>query len=85
MALAERLADLVDAAPELELWQRPVTGVVNWRPRAATVEDVRAELQDAWISTATLAGETWFRSVPANPHADPTHAVHAVQQALTRR
>jgi L-2,4-diaminobutyrate decarboxylase len=29
MALAGRLADLVDAQPDLELWRRPVTGVVN--------------------------------------------------------
>jgi len=33
MSLAEQLADLVLAEPELELWRRPVTGVVTWRPR----------------------------------------------------
>jgi len=30
MALAERLADLITDAPDLQLWNRPATGVVNW-------------------------------------------------------
>ncbi len=82
MALAEQLADLVTGAPELELWQRPVTGVVNWRPRHQPVEQVRAQLQDAWVSTATIDGQVWFRSVAANPHANPRHVVDAVRRAL---
>jgi len=32
MTVAERLADLIVDAPELQLCDRPVTGVVNWRP-----------------------------------------------------
>lgn len=82
MTLAEQLADLVLAAPELELWRRPLTGVLNWRPRHQPAEEVRARLQDAWISTATINGDTWFRTVAANPRADPQHVVNAVLQAL---
>ena len=84
MALAEQLADLVAAAPELQLWQRPVTGVVNWRPRQQPAEQVRARLHDAWVSTAVINSELWFRSVAANPHADPEHVVRAALQALQR-
>jgi len=82
MSLAEQLADLVLAEPELQLWRRPVTGVVTWRPRDHPAADVRARLQDAWVSTATLDGETWFRSVAANPRTQPEHVVHAVLRAV---
>lgn len=81
MAVAERLADLVAAAPELELWRRPVTGVVNWRPRQQPAEQVRARLQGAWVSTASIDGQSWFRSVAVNPRADPDHLIRAVVQA----
>jgi L-2,4-diaminobutyrate decarboxylase len=82
MALAEHLADLIDDTAELELWRRPVTGVVNWRPRHQASEQVRARLQDAWVSTASIDGATWLRSVAANPRADPQHVVRAVRRAL---
>jgi len=82
MAVAERLASLIDDAPELELWNRPVTGVVNWRPLGHDPAAVRARVHDAWISLADIAGDSWFRSVAANPLADPDHVVTAVLNAL---
>lgn len=82
MALAGRLADLIADAPQLRLWRRPVTGVVNRRPRRHPAERVRARLHDAWVSTASIDGEVWFRSVAANPRADPQRGVHALLQAL---
>ncbi len=81
MATAEHLADLVDAAPQLQLWRRPVTGVVTWRPRSHDVDAVQARLAGAWVSTADVDGERWFRSVAANPHADPERVVAAVLEA----
>ncbi len=85
MALAERLAELILAAPELQLWRRPVTGVVNWRPREASPGDLRARLRDAWVSVAPIDGETWLRSVAANPRADPAHVIRAARDVLARR
>jgi len=82
IAVAERLADLIADAPELELWDRPVTGVVNWRPRRGDPAAVRAQVRDAWISLADIAGDSWFRSVAANPLADPELVVAAVLNAL---
>lgn len=82
MALAERLADLIADAPDLQLWNRPVTGVVNWRPIGHDPAAVRARLHGAWISVADIAGEDWFRSVAANPLADPEHVVTAILNAL---
>ncbi|WP_417564364.1 pyridoxal phosphate-dependent decarboxylase family protein [Microbacterium sp.] len=82
MALAGRLADRVRAEPELQLWAEPVAGVVVWRPHAGDAVQVRDRLSDAWVSTAVVDGQTWFRSVAANPLADPDHVVDAVLAAL---
>ncbi|GAA3765078.1 hypothetical protein GCM10022240_16600 [Microbacterium kribbense] len=83
MALAARLAARVAAEPALELWAAPVAGVVVWRPRGADPVAVRARLQDAWVSTAVVDGQSWFRSVAANPLADPDHVVDAVLAAMS--
>jgi len=79
MALAGRLADLITDATEFELWAPPVTGVVNWRPRRHDPAAVRSRLRRAWVS---VAGEPWFRSVAANPLADPDHVLTMVSEAL---
>ena len=85
MATAGRLADLVTAAEELELWGRPVSGVVNWRPRGQDPATVRSRVRDAWVSLADIKGRSWFRSVSANPLADPQHVVDAVLRAVEQR
>jgi len=84
LALAGRLAEQVNAEPRLELWRHPVTGVVNWRPLGHDVDQVRTCLRDAWVSTASIEGRPWFRSVAANPRADPLQVVRAVLDALDR-
>ena len=81
MATADRLADLVAGAADLELWGRPVTVVVNWRPRGQDPAALRSRLRHAWVSLADIEGDSWFRSVSANPLADPEHVVNAVLQA----
>jgi L-2,4-diaminobutyrate decarboxylase len=82
LATADHMADQITADPDLELWAPPVTGVVNWRPRAQDPSAVRARLTDTWISLAEIAGRTWFRSVAANPRADPEHVLRAVHDAM---
>jgi hypothetical protein len=81
MALAQRLADIVSEAEDLELWREPVTGVVNWRSRHLPAADLQARLRGAWVSTATLGTQTWLRSVAVNPHADPDRVVAEVRRA----
>lgn len=85
MAVADRLAHLVTDAAALELWDRPVTGVVNWRPRDHDPVTVQARLRDAWVSLTNIDEDSWFRSVPANPLADPEQVVNAVLHALDPR
>ncbi len=82
MAIAARLADLIAESREFELWAPPVTGVVNWRTHGQDAAAVRSRLRGAWVSLAEIADESWFRSVAANPLADPERALTAVRRAL---
>jgi L-2,4-diaminobutyrate decarboxylase len=81
MAIAQRLSERVQAEPALELWGLPRTGIVVWRPRRGDPMQIRQRLRDAWVSATTLNGQTWFRSVAANPLADPDRLVNAVLEA----
>lgn len=81
MALADRLADLIAAAPALELWHRRHRSgeLAPGRPRPCRCPCPPAR---AWISLADIAGDSWFRSVAANPLANPEPVVTAVLNAL---
>ncbi len=81
MDLAAELAERVRSDPGLELFDEPSTGVVLWRPAGADLARVRAELRDAYVSTAVVAGGAWLRSVAANPRADPALVVGSVLAA----
>jgi L-2,4-diaminobutyrate decarboxylase len=74
MGLADRLHQLVVAHPSLEARTAPQSGVVNWRriDRTIPVTD------DVLVSTTVIDGETWLRSVAANPMADPDLIVETV-------
>ncbi len=82
MATADLLARLVVDHPALVLWAPPVTGVVNWRPTGRDPAGVRDRLTDAWVSLADIAGVRWFRSVAANPLANPNHVIDRIAAAL---
>jgi L-2,4-diaminobutyrate decarboxylase len=71
MSLAERLADIVEATDELELWRRPTTGVLLWRPTRVSPMEAHRKLCGAHVSLTNVRGEQWLRSVAANPNADP--------------
>jgi len=81
MALAGRMAEIISETEDLELWQEPIAGIVNWRSRIAPPERIRERLHGAWVSTATIGTETWLRSVAVNPHADPELVVAEVRRA----
>lgn len=81
MANADRLCDLIDTNDSLELRAPHTTGVVNWRVPGSDLITIQRNLTNAWISTATIAGEPWLRSVTVNPNADPDHVVNAVLAA----
>lgn len=83
MDLADTLARLVAAHDHLELYAPPVTGVVLWRPRHADARAVRDRLRRSVVSLIEVDERTWFRSVAANPLADPQLVVADVLTALT--
>jgi L-2,4-diaminobutyrate decarboxylase len=81
LTTADRLAHLVAEHPELQLWRRPRTGVVNWRPTTGDARTLRDRLTDAWVSVTDIDGQGWLRSVASNPFADPEHVVRQVVAA----
>jgi L-2,4-diaminobutyrate decarboxylase len=81
LGLAAALAERVAAEPELELWQLPRTGIVLWRPRG-DLRTVQASLAAAFVSIAEVHGQTWLRSVAANPLADPNLVVDEALAAV---
>ena len=81
-AKAQTLAELVAADSRFELWGAPTAGVVVWRPRGVPAAEVRARLFGAWVSLTAIDGEIWFRSVAANPAAEPRRVFAQVQEAV---
>lgn len=82
MELADRLAARITGEPALELFGDPVTGVVLWRPYEASPAAVRERMEEAIVSLAHIGNTSWFRSVAANPQADPDRVVDSVLSAL---
>jgi L-2,4-diaminobutyrate decarboxylase len=82
MGHAELLWQLVERHPDLIARSAPRSGVVCWRHRSVPVGSIIAHLPpDVLVSTAVVDGETWLRSVAANPMADPEFVVSAVLAA----
>ncbi len=77
MNLAEQLYQLIERHPELEARTPPQSGVVNWR-RIDRSHPITAADQGVFVSTTTIEGEPWLRSVAANPMADPELVVNVV-------
>ena len=82
MAKADELAKLIESDPRFLLWGPNKTGVVVWRPVNTEPSDVRSRLQNGWVSLTDVDGQTWFRSVAANPSADPGYLFDQVSAAL---
>lgn len=85
MAAATDLARRVAAEPTLELWGEPATGVVVWRPRGLDPLRVRDAMRAAYVSVTQVEGETWLRSVAANPFVDVDAVVESVVAAAALR
>lgn len=82
MELAAELAERIAAEPAFELRGAPMSGVVVWRPRGADPELVRRGMEGAFVSLVRLEGEVWWRSVAANPMAEPAVVIEAAKRAV---
>ena len=83
MANATILAHTLSGDPAWELFAQPESGVVLFRPKARTCEDVIARLPDGLASIATVRGELWLRAVAANPNADIEVVWEALKNAIS--
>lgn len=70
MQNASDFADRIAGNSGLELWARPVTGVVAWRSRTIPADILQARLPAGSTSLTVLNGEKWLRNVAANPNVD---------------
>lgn len=77
MSLADQLYELVTAHPALEARTTPQSGVVNWR-RIDQTHPAHAADHGVFVSTTTIEGQQWLRSVAANPMADPELVVRVI-------
>ncbi len=84
MSLADELVAGIDAEPGLVAFGPNSSGVVAWRHPDHDGTALRAELSDAFVSTVTIDGTTWLRSVAANPMAEPGRVIAAVLAAAGR-
>ena len=81
MRMADLLADAIEENDRLELWRRPETAINVFRPvRESTAAFVQA-LPAGMLSTCALDGETWARSVAANPSVDMDLVVASIRAA----
>ena len=82
MELADELYELVEVSKDFTARSAPHTGVLCWRHNAVTPADLQAQLpRDTFISTTTVDGEPWLRSVAANPMANPVAVLNAARAA----
>ncbi|KAF0654269.1 L-2,4-diaminobutyrate decarboxylase [Cyanobium sp. Copco_Reservoir_LC18] len=78
MEVAESLADAIEGSERLELWGRPQTAINVFRPVDRQTDAFVAALPKGMLSTCVLDGETWARSVAANPSVDIDGVIRSV-------
>jgi L-2,4-diaminobutyrate decarboxylase len=85
MDLADRLFERIEAHDDLVARSAPHTGVVCWRHRRVPTDVIVQCLpEDVLVSSTTIDGQRWLRSVAANPLADPALVVDGVLAAAGR-
>lgn len=83
MAMAERLAEALEADGRFELFAAPETGVVVFRPRSGQIDAMREALEPQTASATDIGGDTWLRCVAANPQADIERIIARIRDTLT--
>jgi len=81
MEVAESLADAIEASERLELWGRPQTAINVFRPVDRRTDAFVEALPAGMLSKCVLDGETWARSVAANPSVDIDCVIESVLAA----
>jgi len=82
MQVAETLAHAIASHDRLELWHPPQTGITVFRPIDTDSTALIAKTPQGMLSTCVLDGETWARSVAANPCVDCEQVIRAILDAV---
>ena len=70
MGVADAVANAIAKSDRLKLWGQPQTGITVFRPVGSTAAAFVQAVPAGMLSTCVLGGETWVRSVAANPSVD---------------
>lgn len=81
MEVADALADAIESSDHLELWNRPQSAVNVFRPTNRQSDAFIQAAPAGMLSTCVLEGETWARSVAANPSVDLDLVIESVLAA----
>lgn len=81
MQMADGLADEIEKCDRLELWGRPQTAINVFRPAGSSTAAFVQALPPGMLSTCVLDGQTWARSVAANPSVDMDLVVERILAA----
>ena len=81
---ARQLQAFITDHPGLECFPHGGTGVIVFRPVTHRVDEFRATLAHGLASSTTIDGAPWLRCVSANPNADMTRIIAAIDQAAQR-
>jgi L-2,4-diaminobutyrate decarboxylase len=81
MQMADSLADAIETCNRLELWGRPQTAINVFRPLGSSTAAFVQALPPGMLSTCVLDGQTWARSVAANPSVDMELVVESILAA----
>jgi glutamate/tyrosine decarboxylase-like PLP-dependent enzyme len=81
MEVADVLAEAIESSDHLELWNRPQSAVNVFRPTNRQSDAFIQAAPAGMLSTCVLEGETWARSVAANPSVDLDLVIESVLAA----
>jgi L-2,4-diaminobutyrate decarboxylase len=81
MEVADALADAIESSDHLELWNRPQSAVNVFRPTNRQSDAFIQAAPAGMLSKCVLDGETWARSVAANPLVDVDLVIESVLSA----
>jgi len=81
MEVADSLADAIESSDRLELWNRPQSAVKVFRPMNRQSDAFVQAAPAGMLSKCVLDGETWARSVAANPSVDLDLVIESVLAA----
>ncbi|PZV20771.1 MAG: aspartate aminotransferase family protein [Cyanobium sp.] len=81
MEVADALADAIESSEHLELWNRPQSAINVFRPTNRQSDAFVQAAPAGMLSKCVLEGETWARSVAANPSVDLDLVIESVLAA----